>query len=73
MTTPAHTDAVAGQQSTLATLLRLRRWARPHRRAIGFMFASATGAMLAQSLVPLVIGRVVDGPIRHHDTAGLWR
>ena len=25
-----------------------------------------------QSLVPLVIGAVVDGPIRHHDTAGLW-
>ncbi|MDT4911634.1 MAG: ATP-binding cassette, subfamily bacterial [Pseudonocardiales bacterium] len=72
MTTPAHTEAVAGQKSTLATLLRLRRWARPHRGAIIFMFASATGAMLAQSLVPLVIGRVVDGPIRHHDTTGLW-
>src|SRR3954454_2006636 len=28
--------------------------------------------MVAQSLVPLVIGRVVDGPIRHHDSAGLW-
>src|SRR3954465_13638940 len=72
VTTPVHTEAVAGQQSTLATLLRLRRWARPHRRAIVFMFAAATGAMLAQSLVPLVIGRGVAGPIRHHDTAGLW-
>jgi ATP-binding cassette subfamily B protein len=37
-----------------------------------FMLASATGAMLAQALVPIVVGRVVDGPIRHHDTAGLW-
>jgi ATP-binding cassette, subfamily B, bacterial len=36
------------------------------------MLTSATGAMLAESLVPLVVGRVVDGPIRHHDTAGLW-
>ncbi|HEV7191875.1 MAG TPA: ABC transporter ATP-binding protein [Jatrophihabitantaceae bacterium] len=36
------------------------------------MILSATLAMLAQSLVPLVVGRVVDGPIRHHDTAGLW-
>ena len=36
------------------------------------MLASACGAMIAQSLVPLVIGRVVDGPIRHHDPAGLW-
>ncbi|MDP9092722.1 MAG: ABC transporter ATP-binding protein/permease [Actinomycetota bacterium] len=36
------------------------------------MIISASGAMLAQSLVPLVVGRVVDGPIRHHDTAALW-
>ncbi len=36
------------------------------------MLAAACGAMLAQSLVPIVIGKVVDGPIRHHDTAGLW-
>ena len=28
--------------------------------------------MLAQSMIPLVVGRVVDGPIRHHDIAGLW-
>jgi ATP-binding cassette subfamily B protein len=28
--------------------------------------------MLAQSLVPLVIGRVVDGPIRHHNPSGIW-
>jgi ATP-binding cassette subfamily B protein len=36
------------------------------------MLGAATGAMLAQALVPIVIGRVVDGPIRHHDVAGLW-
>jgi ATP-binding cassette subfamily B protein len=36
------------------------------------MLGAATGAMLAQSLVPIVIGRVIDGPIRHHDIAGLW-
>jgi ATP-binding cassette subfamily B protein len=37
------------------------------------MIASASVAMLAQSLVPLVIGRVVDGPIRHHDRGGLFQ
>jgi ATP-binding cassette subfamily B protein len=37
------------------------------------MIGTACGAMLAQSLVPLVIGRVVDGPIRHHDPSGVWR
>jgi ATP-binding cassette subfamily B protein len=57
---------------SLAALLRLRAWARPHRRAVLVMIFSASGAMLAQSLVPLVVGAVVDGPIRHHDTAGLW-
>jgi ATP-binding cassette subfamily B protein len=72
VTKPGHNDVGAGVTGTLATLLRLRRWTRPHRRAITFMLASATGAMLAQALVPIVIGRVVDGPIRHHDAAGLW-
>jgi ATP-binding cassette subfamily B protein len=28
--------------------------------------------MLAQALVPLVAGRIVDGPIASHDTAGIW-
>jgi ATP-binding cassette subfamily B protein len=66
-------DSPVLDASSLASLWRLRAWARPHRRAIVVMIISASGAMLAQSLVPLVIGWVVDGPIRHHDTAGLWR
>jgi ATP-binding cassette, subfamily B, bacterial len=36
------------------------------------MIATACGAMLAQALIPLITGRIVDGPIRHHDTAGIW-
>jgi ATP-binding cassette subfamily B protein len=72
VTTPARPEPKTGGAGTLSTLLCLRPWARPHRTAIIFMLASATGAMLAQSVVPLVIGRVVDGPIRHHDTSGLW-
>ena len=59
-------------ENALSSLLRLRRWTRPHRTAIIVMVATACGAMLAQALVPLVIGRVVDGPIRHHDTSGVW-
>ncbi|MCW2656691.1 MAG: transporter [Jatrophihabitans sp.] len=72
MSTSAQTEEVTGQQGTLATVFRLRKWGKPHRGAIGFMLAAATGAMLAQALVPLVVGRAVDGPIRHHDSAGLW-
>jgi ATP-binding cassette subfamily B protein len=55
----------------VATVLRLRRWTRPHRRWFVLMIMSASLAMLAQSVVPLVIGRVVDGPIRSHDRSGL--
>ena len=36
------------------------------------MFVTASGAMLASAIIPIVIGRVVDGPIKHHDVAGLW-
>lgn len=60
------------QVGTVSTLLRLRRWARPHRAAILLMLGAATGAMLSQAVIPLVVGAVIDGPIRHRDTAGLW-
>jgi ATP-binding cassette subfamily B protein len=69
---PAPAKQQPGQQSTVRTILRLRSWVRPHRRAMISMLLAATGAMLAGSLIPLVIGRVVDGPIRHHDTSGMW-
>jgi ATP-binding cassette subfamily B protein len=72
VTSAATSDAAASQQSTFAAVARLRTWARPHRRAIIIMIATATGAMLLQSVLPLVMGAVVDGPIAHHDTAGLW-
>ena len=72
MIAPAVDSEKTGEASALTSLLRLRAWTRPHRTAIVVMIVSASGAMLAQSLVPLIVGRVVDGPIRHHDTAGLW-
>ncbi|MDT4945371.1 MAG: ATP-binding cassette, subfamily bacterial [Pseudonocardiales bacterium] len=72
MIAPAVDSHKTGEASALTSLLRLRAWTRPHRTAIVVMIVSASGAMLAQSLVPLIVGRVVDGPIRHHDTAGLW-
>ena len=64
--------AVRRDPGAIETLLRLRRWTRPHRRTIAFMIVTACGAMLAQALVPLVAGRIVDGPIAEHDTAGIW-
>jgi ATP-binding cassette subfamily B protein len=64
--------AVTRDPGSIETLLRLRRWTRPHRRTIVFMIVTACGAMLAQAVVPLVAGRIVDGPIAHHDPAGIW-
>jgi ATP-binding cassette subfamily B protein len=64
----SHTSAAG----SVRTLLRLRRWTPPHRKTIIVMIATACGAMLAQALIPLVTGRIVDGPIRHHDTAAIW-
>lgn len=57
---------------TVRTLLRLKPWIRPHARAMWFMLATASIAMISQSLVPLVIGKVVDGPIKDHDTGAVW-
>ena len=72
MTALAEDAQNAAEAGALTSLLRLRAWTRPHRKAIGVMIVTACGAMLAQSLVPLVVGQVVDGPIRHHDTSGIW-
>jgi ATP-binding cassette subfamily B protein len=69
---PHPADGSDAAPGALTSLLRLRSWARPHRKAVLVMIVSASLAMLAQSLVPLIVGRVVDGPIRNHDTAGLW-
>jgi ATP-binding cassette subfamily B protein len=72
VTASAEDAASAAEASALTSLLRLRRWTRPHRKAIIVMIVTASGAMLAQSLVPLIVGQIVDGPIRHHDTSALW-
>ncbi len=60
------------EPTAVQALLRLRRWTRPYRRTTIAMIVFASGGMLAQSLVPLVIGALVDGPISHQTTSGLW-
>ncbi|WP_051971104.1 ABC transporter ATP-binding protein [Kitasatospora azatica] len=59
-------------RSTVRSLLRLRTYAHPIR---WFLAGSVTAALLASGavlLVPLVLGRIVDGPIAHHDLHRLW-
>ena len=72
VTQPSDSEPQQHATSSVRALLRLRPWVRPHRRTVTVMVVSASAAMLLQSLVPLVVGRVVDGPIRHHDVTGLW-
>ena len=60
------------EASGLRPLLRLLPWVRPYRWSMTFMIVTAFGAMMAQVLVPLVIEKVVNGPIRDHDTRRIW-
>jgi len=60
------------RRSTVRSLLRL--W--PYARAVRWRIAGSTAAALIASgsvlLVPLVLRRIVDGPIAHHDLGALW-
>jgi ATP-binding cassette subfamily B protein len=60
------------QHASLTVLTRLWPWLRPYRGYLIFMLIVATSAMVLQSLVPVITGRLVDGPIAHHDTAGMY-
>ncbi len=66
------TEQSPTEASGLRPLLRLRPWVRPYRGAMWFMILTAFGAMLAQVLVPLVIGQVVNGPIHDGNVSGIW-
>jgi ATP-binding cassette, subfamily B, bacterial len=61
---PAH----AGR---LSALLRLVPFARPYRGLIALTFTGALLASLAQLAIPLLVARVVDGPLADGNRAGL--
>src|SRR5262249_12441427 len=54
-----------------STLWRIRRCVRPYLGTMLWMFGAAAGATGASIVVPLVVARVVDGPVRHHQVGGL--
>ena len=65
--------AVRHPQSKARNLWRLRRYLRPYRALfIGLLVATFAGTAVSIA-VPLVVQRVVDGPIAHRDAAGLVR
>lgn len=70
---PRSTPAAAPEhRSTVRSLLRLWPYARVIRWRLAASIGAALVAMLSVLVVPLVLGRIVDGPIAHHDLSALW-
>ena len=60
------------RRSTVRSLLRLWPYARIARWQLAGSVAAALLASVSVLAVPVVLRRIVDGPIAHHDTAALW-
>ncbi|MCX4746676.1 ABC transporter ATP-binding protein/permease [Kitasatospora sp. NBC_01287] len=69
---PLPPPAAEPTRSTVRSLLRLWTYARPIRWYLIGAVLAALVASAAVLVVPLVLGRIVDGPIGHHDRAALW-
>ncbi|AUY49773.1 ABC transporter ATP-binding protein [Streptomyces sp. CB01881] len=63
---------VPARRSTVRSLLRLWPYVRPIRWRLAASVGSALLAALSLLLVPVVLGRIVDGPIADHDLDALW-
>ncbi|MBD0673039.1 ABC transporter [Streptomyces sp. CBMA156] len=53
-------------------MLRLSPYARAVRGRLTVSVTAASLGMLSTLAVPVVLGRIVDGPLAGHDLAGLW-
>ncbi|WP_327680817.1 ABC transporter ATP-binding protein [Kitasatospora sp. NBC_00458] len=65
-------DSAPAHRSTVRSLLRLWPYVRPIRTRLVISISAALLAALSVLLVPIVLGRIVDGPIAEHDLDGLW-
>ena len=62
---------VSSHRRPLASLWRIRSYVRPYAANMAWMFVAMGGATAAGIVIPLLIRRVVDGPVRHHQPGGL--
>ncbi|MFF2041690.1 ABC transporter ATP-binding protein [Kitasatospora sp. NPDC058170] len=69
---PAPRTAAPARRSTVRSLLRLWPYARQIRGRLAASIGAAVLAMFSVLGVSLVLGRIVDGPIAHHDLDALW-
>ncbi|MGW2542784.1 ABC transporter ATP-binding protein [Kitasatospora sp. NPDC001574] len=65
-------DSAPAHRSTVRSLLRLWPYVRPIRARLAISVSAALLAAFSVLLVPIVLGRIVDGPIAEHDLGGLW-
>ncbi|MFD5919115.1 ABC transporter ATP-binding protein [Kitasatospora sp. NPDC058201] len=65
-------DSAPAHRSTVRSLLRLWPYVRPIRARLAVSVSAALLAAFSVLLVPIVLGRIVDGPIAEHDLGGLW-
>ncbi|MEV7777408.1 ABC transporter ATP-binding protein [Kitasatospora sp. NPDC088351] len=71
-TTETAAPAAPAHRSTTRSLLRLWPYARAVRWRLAASITAALLAMFSLLGVPLVLGRIVDGPIADHDLDALW-
>jgi len=55
------------------SLWRLRGYLRPYAGLLAIMLVAAMGMVAASLAIPLVIGRIIDGPIAEGDRSACWR
>ncbi|MCW2641522.1 MAG: transporter [Dactylosporangium sp.] len=55
----------------MRNLWRIRHYVRPYLNQMIWLLVAAAAATGASIVVPLVVRRVVDGPVRHGDSTGL--
>jgi ATP-binding cassette subfamily B protein len=63
---------VRAQSHAFDSLWRLRGYLRPYLRSYVWITGAGVLATLVSITIPLLAQRIVDGPVVHHDPAGLW-
>ncbi|HVX45599.1 MAG TPA: ABC transporter ATP-binding protein [Mycobacteriales bacterium] len=59
------------QRSKISSLWHIREYVRPYRRTVIFGLVAAMVGELTALVIPLLTGRVIDGPIKHGDRGAL--
>lgn len=70
-TTPGSVNRVGDPPAGVHSLWRLRRYLRPHVKALTIMSLAAIGAVGLTIAIPLVTKALIDGPITERDLSGV--